>query len=234
MTGPALDKEILDVLRAAPLFSVAEEDALEELVSGAQCHVYPKNNILFYQGDSTRTVYLVIDGLVKICLISENAREVVVNLIRPGGLVGLVTLIDGEPQPVTAITVTPSRLVRLRGRAVLEWSGCHPEIGERLLQRLAQELRLAYHKIGEHALMSVKERLLYTLLEIAEREGEPGDDGDDELVFTRPTHQELAERIGSSREVVSRVLKELLASELLQAEGRVIRVPESALVLRDE
>ena len=54
------------------------------------------------------------------------------------------------------------------------------------------------------------------------------------IVFTRPTHQELAERIGSSREVISRILKELLESDFLGAEGRVIRVSESALVLKDE
>jgi CRP-like cAMP-binding protein len=93
-------------------------------------------------------------------------------------------------------------------------------------------VRQAYQKIGEHALLSVKERLLYTLLEIAEQEGELGPEGD--WIFTRPTHQELADRIGSSREVVSRVLKELLESELLEAEGKIIRVSESALILRDE
>ena len=88
-------------------------------------------------------------------------------------------------------------------------------------------------RIGEHALLSVKERLLYALLEIAEREGERHPEGDG-IVFTRPTHQELADRIGSSREVVSRMLKELLDSDLLQAEGKVIRVTESALVLHDD
>lgn len=234
MTSAAHEREILEVVRKSPFFGVVGEGALGELLSGTPCHAYPKNNILFYQGDSTRTVYLVVKGLVKISLISEDAREVVVSLIRPGGLVGLVSLIDEEPQPVTAMTVSRSRLVRLRGPAVMEWAGRYPEFRECLLQQLTRELRRAYHKIGEHALMSVKERLLYTLLEIAEREGEPGGDGHGELVFTRPTHQELAERIGSSREVVSRVLKEILESELLQADGRVIRVPQSALVLRDE
>ena len=71
------------------------------------------------------------------------------------------------------------------------------------------------------------------LLDIAEREGQPEPESA-AIVFTRPTHQELANRVGSSREVVSRLLKELLESDLLQAEGRIIRVSESALVLRED
>jgi CRP-like cAMP-binding protein len=88
--------------------------------------------------------------------------------------------------------------------------------------------------IGAHALMSTKDRLLDTLLEIAGAEGET-DPGDDSVSFTRPTHLELANRIGTSREVVSRLLAELRDSEVLQPEeGRVIRVPLSALVLRED
>jgi CRP/FNR family cyclic AMP-dependent transcriptional regulator len=104
---------------------------------------------------------------------------------------------------------------------------------EVLLYELSTRVREAYQKIGEHALLGVKERLLYALIDIAEREGISEPDGAG-VTFTRPTHQELANRIGSSREVVSRVLKELLDSETLRADGRVIRVSESALVLRDE
>ena len=62
----------------------------------------------------------------------------------------------------------------------------------------------------------------------------PGELEEGEIVFLRPTHRELANRIGSSREVVTRLLKELLDSDLLESEGRVIRVSESALVLRED
>jgi CRP-like cAMP-binding protein len=102
-----------------------------------------------------------------------------------------------------------------------------------IMAEFGRRIRDAYQKIGEHALMGVKERLLMALLDIADREGESEPEGA-MIVFTRPTHQELANRIGSSREVVSRLLKDLLDSDLLHAEGRVIRVSESALVLREE
>jgi CRP/FNR family cyclic AMP-dependent transcriptional regulator len=222
-----------NALRRSPIFEGVPEKALVELEGMALCHDYPKNNILFYEGDPGRALFLVVRGEVKISLNNEEGREVVVAIVGPGGIVGLVSMLDGGPQPANASTVTPSRLARFNGDDFSSWMRRHGVSQAPLLLELGRCVRQAYQKIGEHALLSVKERLLSALLEIAEREGEPERDGAS-IVFTRPTHQELADRIGSSREVVSRVLKELLESELLEAEGKVIRVSESALVLREE
>ncbi len=154
-------------------------------------------------------------------------------MVGPGGMFGLISALDGGPEPTNAITAASSRLAKFDSEAFFAWLDGQERVREALLREMGWRVREAYQKIGEHALMGVKERLLYALLDIAESEGKPGPDGEG-VIFTRPTHQELANRIGSSREVVSRVLKELLESELLQAEGRVIRVPESALIVREE
>lgn len=226
-------EELLDVARRCRLLASADEDALSELASLAACHEYPKNNVLFYAGDPARAVYLVLSGTVKVSLMNEEAKEAVVSIERKGSLIGLVALLDGGTQPANAVTIGPSRLARFSGNELLAWIDRQPACRATLPLELAQVVRQAYQKIGEHALLSVKERLLYALLEIAEQEGELGPEGAG-IFFTRPTHQELADRIGSSREVVSRLLKELLESELLEAEGKIIRVSESALILRDE
>lgn len=230
-------RTVAEDLRAAaknvPFLQSASTDALEDLGTIARCHDYPKNNILFYEGDSPGSAYLVVAGRVKLCLMSEEGREVVLAMIRPGGMFGLISAFDGDPQPTNAITVVPSRIARFSVDDFSRWLERHQLPQDLLMKELGRRVREAYQKVGEHALLSVKERLLYALIDIAEREGKPGPGGEG-IVFTRPTHRELANRIGSSREVVSRVLKELLDSELLQAEGRVIRVPESALVLRED
>jgi CRP/FNR family cyclic AMP-dependent transcriptional regulator len=226
-------EDYLAEIRTFPLFQGADEKALRELESIAVCHEYPKNNVLFHQDDPARAVFLVLRGEVKITLINEEAREVIVSLVRPGGLVGLIAILDGGPQPANAVTLSRSWLARFNGSDLLGWVDSNRAMQAALLRELAVSVRQAYQRIGEHALLSVKERLFAALLEIAEREGEP-QPGREGIVFTRPTHQELADRIGSSREVVSRMLKELLDADLLEAEGKVIRVPESALVLREE
>lgn len=230
-------REARDDVRTAvdslSVFNGVSDEALDELTSIARCHDYPKNNILFYQGDPPGSTYLVVNGRVKITLMNEEGREVVLTIIRPGGIFGIIAALDGGPQPANAITTQTSRLAKFSVEDFTGWLDRQKLTQKVVLKELGQRVREAYQKIGEHALMGVKERLLYSLLDIADREGEPEADGE-VIVFTRPTHQELANRIGSSREVVSRLLKELLDSDLLQAEGRVIRVSEAALVLREE
>jgi len=226
-------KDVHSAIQDLSMFEGADEDALRELATLARCHDYPKNNILFYQGDPPGSVYLVVSGRVKCTLMNEEGREVVLNVVRPGGLFGLISALDGGPQPANAITVLPSKLAIFRVDDFVAWLAQQKMIQKVIMAEFGHRIREAYQKIGEHALMGVKERLLMALLDIAEREGEP-EPGSEEIVFTRPTHQELANRIGSSREVVSRMLKDLLDSDLLHAEGRVIRVSESALVLRED
>ena len=221
-----------DVVRQCPLFQAADEKALAELAELALYHEYPKNNVLFYAGDPARAAYFVLSGGVKVSLTNEEGKEVVISLERKGGLIGLIAPLDGGTQPANAVTIDRSQLARFNGSDLVTWLERQPASRYELLQELSQTVRQAYQRIGEHALLSVKERLLQTLLEIAEQEGEMGPGGN--WFFTRPTHQELADRIGSSREVVSRMLKELLDSELLEAEGKIIRVSESALILREE
>jgi CRP-like cAMP-binding protein len=230
-------KNTMDDVRTAihelSMFNGVSDEALHELASMARCHDYPKNNILFYQGDPPGSIYLLVSGRVKCTLMNEEGREVVLNGVQPGGIFGLISAIDGGPQPANAITVQRSRIAKFPVDDFVAWLAQQKMVQKVIMAEFGRRIRDAYQKIGEHALMGVKERLLMALLDIADREGESEPEGA-MIVFTRPTHQELANRIGSSREVVSRLLKDLLDSDLLHAEGRVIRVSESALVLREE
>lgn len=232
MSTQVVTEACLQTLVESPLFAGASEAGLMELVARARCHVYPKNNVLFYQGDPAGSVYLVIDGEVRIGLTNEDGREVSLHLIGPGQVAGLCSLLDGGTQPATASTACESHLAQFDRRELCDWYKREAAAEKAMLLQIARNVRRAYQRVGEHALMSVKDRLFSALLEIAEKDGEQAE-GED-LVFVRPTHQELADRIGSSREVVSRVLKQLLDSDMLRAEGRVIRVSQSALVLHDE
>lgn len=234
LTGKPRNEDFARICRALPFFAGVGDEAIDALAAIAICRDYPKNNILSYGGDPASTVFLVVAGRVKISLTNEEGREVIVSLLGPGGIFGLTSALDGGDQLGDAVTVERSRIARFPREHFNPWVEAHPDVQRALVRELNRRIRNLHHKIGEHALLSAKDRLLFTLLEIAEDEGEEAPGGT-EITFTRPTHQELAHRIGSSREVVSRLLAELLDSELLQAdEGRVIRVPHSALVLRED
>lgn len=222
------------ILGSFGFFEGVGKQALTDLAALALCHDYPKNNILAYRGDPPGNVFLVLRGRVKIILTNEEGREVIVALLGPGGFIGLTAALDGGDQLADAVTVEPSRIAKFGTDAFLGWTRSTPEAHAALVRVLTRRVRELHQQIGAHALLSAKDRLLYTLIEIADSEGEQ-DPTSSEIIFTRPTHQELAHRIGSSREVVSRLLAELMDSDLLAAdEGRVIRVSQSALVLYEE
>jgi len=233
MTGRVEKDELKADLREFDDLQTLDEEGLEKLCRIGRCHDYPRGNVIHYRGDTDNAVHMIVRGKVKIVMTSEDGRDVAIDLLRPGDVFGLVAAVNGTGHPAHAITATEARLVKFRSDTFLEWVDSQGMLRDLVWKPLSSRVRQAYQRIGEHALMGVKERLLVTLLEIAEHEGEPGAEGDD-VVFTRPTHRELAQRVGSSREVVTRVLKELLESDLLDAEGRVIHIPLSALVLREE
>jgi CRP/FNR family transcriptional regulator, cyclic AMP receptor protein len=227
----ALLPELHSVLTSVFFLRSQSTEVRAELARLASCRDYPRGNLLYYRGDPSDAVYIMVSGRVKIALANEDGREVVLSVIRPGSVFGLVEALDQGPHTGTATTLTDCRLARIPVDRFLAWLRGRPVVHQTLVIELAQMLRDAYEKVGEQALLSVKRRLHAALLEIARSEGKHQGD---QVVFMLPTHQELAERVGSSRVVVSRTLKELLEEEDLSAAGRVIRVPLSALVMREE
>lgn len=201
----------------------AEDEAWEELARVAIGHDYPRGNILFYDGEPCDAVHVLLSGRAKISLTSEEGREVVLAVMRSRGVFGIAAAVDGGPHIGTATTTADSRIAKIPTGAFLRWLARHPECNGALAAGFAGVIRAAYGKIGEHALLPVKERLLATLREIARSEGEQA--SEDEVVFIRPTHRELAELVGSTRVVISRSLKELIEEDrALRGEGKVMRV----------
>lgn len=192
------------------------------------CHAYPKGNILFYDGDPGAAVYIVMQGRVKISLMHEDGREVVLAIMNDGGVFGLVAALDNGPHIGTAITITDCSIAAVPRERFVAFMAAHPILQKSVDAELARLLRAAYRKVGEQALLPVKKRLLATLLEMARSEGF---NDEDTIVFARPTQQELAERVGTTRVVVARALKELLEEEgALATDGRTFRLTMRALV----
>ncbi|MGQ0562048.1 MAG: Crp/Fnr family transcriptional regulator [Gemmatimonadota bacterium] len=209
----------------------ATADVRADFARLAVCHNYPKGNILFYDEDPGASIYVVVQGRVKISLNSEEGREVVLATMNTGGVFGLVAAMDNGPHIGTAVALTDCRIAAVQRERFSKWIAAHPALQQSVDAELARLLRAAYRKVGEQALLPVKKRLLATLVEIARAEGS---NSADEIVFARPTQQELAERVGTTRVVVARALKELLEEDdSLVADGRTFRLSIRALVPHD-
>lgn len=221
------DRGLLDVffLHGAP------PEAGEEFLRLTVSHNYPKGNILYHDGDPGTMLYLVVSGRVKICMVHEEGREVVLTVINPGGVLGLVAALDDGPHLGTGVTLTDCRIACITRDRFAAFMNKYPVLRKTIDFELASQLRAAYRKVGEQSLLPVKKRLLGALLEIARAEGATERE---DLVFLRPTQQELAERIGTTRVVVARALKELLEEEAaLATDGRTFRLT-TALMRPDQ
>lgn len=208
------------------------EGAREALARLALPRNYPKGNMVFYHGEPCATIDLLCSGRIKLSLVSDEGREVALTVAHPPAFLGLDAALTGGGYFGTAVTLTECQIAKIPTSVFDSWLKEFPEVQPALLSSMCQALRHAYEKIGEQALLPVKQRLLSALLELARKEGTLGTGG--ELAFVRPTHQELADLIGTSRTVISRILKELIREqEGIAAQGNVLRVYLDDLVLEE-
>lgn len=189
----------------------------------AVCRSYPKGNILFHHGDPCHAAYVVISGRVKLTLAADDGREFALEVFGPGDVCGLIALLDGGPHNGTAVTISPCRLGIVPRDRFQSWITAHPRLQQTIIVALVKMVRGVYERVGMQALLPLKRRLRAALIQLAQSNGAPADGPD--LIVAKPTHQELAERVGSTRVVVSRVMKELLNEEpWIRVDGRTLRV----------
>jgi len=216
-----------DLLEVLPrVFFLYDQDDATRRSFGelAICRSFPKGNILFHHGDPCFAAYVVIDGRVKLTIAGDDGREFALEVFTPGDVCGLIATLDGGPHNGTAITLTSCRVGAVPRERFCAWMAAHPQLQQKVTEALVKMLRGVYERVGMQALLPVKRRVRAALIEVAQSQGTTADH---EYVAPRPTHQELAERVGSTRVVVSRVMKELLTEERwIRMSGRTLRVRE--------
>jgi CRP/FNR family cyclic AMP-dependent transcriptional regulator len=220
------DKRSLhDAVRSMPLFARLKETELRSLLEIGLDQTFPARKILISEGDTSTDLYVVIEGKARAVGIDIEGRLIVHNVFGPGDYFGEMSFIDGEPRCATVETLKRSRLFKIprnRFRTVLF---ADPDISFNLMKGLTEKLRDATRRVEELVFMDAYSRVSRLLLRLAP----PGDD-----LRTVPdllTQQDIAEMIGTSREMVSRVLKELIVGGYITRQNKQITIrknlPES-------
>jgi CRP/FNR family cyclic AMP-dependent transcriptional regulator len=165
---------------------------------------YPKNTIILSEGDSSDSLYLILSGKVKVFLNDESGKEAIINYQEAGEYFGELSLIDESKRSASIMTVERTHLAVITKQAFYQIMNDNPGIAIHLLKDLVQRIRDLTEEVKSLALSDVYGRLSKTLQAMAvEREGQ--------LVIERQfTQQELANRIGASREMVCRIFKDLV------------------------
>jgi len=186
----------------------------------AQHNVLPPGAQLFVEGQESRGVYFICSGRVKLTTQSREGKTLLLRMSEAGTVVGLSAAISGTSYQMTAETATPCQVVFIESRALDRFMQKHPEAGIKMARVLSENFQSAYREIHDLVLTRSSEGKLVRLLLAAvpdHVQSEP------EVRLQAPmTHEEMAQRIGSSRETVTRLLSNLKKRELLRQEGSTL------------
>jgi len=209
-----------ELLRTVPLFSELSADAIASLGRLASRRRYPRDTVVFFENEEGDCLFMILEGRIKVTILGDDGREIILTMLGPGDLFGEMALLDNEPRSATAIAVEESELLLLQRSDFQAVVGENPGISSALIKVLSARLRRANHQIQTLALLDVYGRVARVILDMAREEGRRLKDG--RIAFRRATHQEIANRIGTTRETVTRMLKDLERQGLVRVEGREI------------
>ncbi len=214
--------EALHSLRAIPLFANVKDVDLEVIASHMIERRYPRHATVVEEGLPGDYMYVIREGRVKVTKLSEDGREKILRFLGEGDFFGEMALLDRAPRSASVETLVDSRMFALSRNDFLASMRSSPDLAMAVVQELTRRLREA----GEHAsslsFLSVKDRTK-DLLERLAREGEARGTRRETPALT---HQQIADMIGTSRETVTRVVKDLKDEGWLQQEGKNYLVVE--------
>jgi len=208
------------VLKAVPLFSSFPDEQLRMLAGVVTRRTASRSTTVMAAGDPTDSLYIILSGRLKVLMSDADGKEVILSILGPGEFFGEMGLIDDSPRSASVLAIEPCELLAIAKRDFKKCLAENFEMAMAVMRGLVRRLREADRKIGSLALLDVYGRVARLLLDMAETvEGE-------KVVTRRLPKQDIAKMIGASREMVSRVMKDLQM-------GGYIEVRGSNIVLRD-
>ena len=202
-------------LKNLPLFADLPEIDLQAIVNKAVIKAYDKNAMVVTEGEFTKSLYVIISGRVKVYLDDENGKELVLDSKGPGEYFGEMVLDEG-PRSASVMTTEPSTFAVISTTVFTNLLVKHPEIALIVIKNLIRMARGLDENVRSLAMLDVYGRVSRMLLDLAIEQGGML------VVPEKLTHQEMATRVGTSREVINRVLRDLTVGGYIRVEDKTI------------
>ncbi len=205
------------MLANIPLFAGLDAEALNAIEQHCAPRNVRKNTVVIQQGDESSTLYAVLSGRLKVSVADDQGKEVILNTLGEGDYFGELAILGDSPRTANVVTLEDSKLLTISRAAFLELIRAEPDIALGVMRGLTQRVAQLTEQVGRFALGDVYSRVRETLISNAVEE-------DGQLVTGRFTQSEIAQMVGSSREMVSRLFKDL-------REGGYIRLDDKRVVI---
>ena len=196
-----------------------DDALLREIAGKGGIKRYPAHAILINEGDSSDSIYILLSGRVKVYSTNAEGKEVVIATHGAGEYIGELSL-DGGVRSASVMTLEPTTCSVVSGASLREFIAAHPDFASHLIRKLIRSVRQATESVKSLALEDVYARVVRLLTDLSD----PGPEGQ-RRVRERLTQQGIADRIGASREMVSRIFKDLSAGGYIaQDSGHIVVV----------
>ncbi len=205
-------------LELIQLFSGISSNVIDKLSSLMKEVTVKKNTLVITQGDTSRSLFIISTGRLKVFANDEYGNQTIFTFLSEGDFFGELSLLDSAPRSASVMAVDDCKLLTLSHQNFTNILEEHSEISQPLFTALTMRIRQMDETICDLTSRDTYGRLAQTLYrEVKKQE-------DDSLVTKRLTHQDLAEMIGSSREMVSRILKDLRIGEYISIDQKQITI----------
>lgn len=211
-------------LRRVPLFQELTEAEITALAANVSPRRYPAGRIIFSEGEPGGDLLILHQGTVRVVRAASNGRQQLLSIERAGSSLGEVSVFDGGPYSATAIAGSDVVLLAIRGGYFRGLCESQPRVAAQVIRVLGHRLRRLRDLVEDLSCGTVRDRLITYLVRLAEQHGNSGGEGIE--VTLEENNEELAARLGTVREIVSRNLGRLHGEGLIRMRRRAITIAD--------
>jgi CRP/FNR family cyclic AMP-dependent transcriptional regulator len=208
------------ILKTVPLFALLSDNQLGSLFPAIQHRSYPRHAFMLRAGERPDALYIILAGRAKVLIEDGEGREVTLTIIGPSEFFGEMSLIDDKPRSASVEALEACEILYISKAAFMGCLRDNFEVAMLMLRSVVGRLREADRKIASLALMDVHGRVARLLMDLAREVND--------VWIVDTGSEEMARMVGASREMVSRVLKEMRDSGLIRRDKRKIIVLDRA------
>ncbi len=209
-------------LKDLSVFSLLNGDEIQSICQNGYLKEYRRGEIIFFENDSEKKLYLLVDGQVKLSMLSSEGREKVMTILQAGDIFGEISLFDHDPHPLTAEVLEKARLMILDWNDLEEIIMKQPRLALKIIEALSKKTRLLASQVRDLVFHDAKGRLANLLIRFAEDFGQKVDEGI--MIEIILTHQEIANLLGVSRVTVTKTLNKLIDEGVIKIKERKIHI----------
>lgn len=203
---------------SSEIIAAINDPMVRELAARGTVRSFPKNAVIINEGDRGDSLFVILAGKVKVYVSDQDGREMILDIHGPGDYVGEMSL-DGRARSASVMTLEPSTCSVVTRDILKQAIGANPDVAMALISTLIDRARIATDNVKNLALMDVYGRVARLLLSLAKEQP------DGKLVVPdRMTQQDIADRVGASRDMISRIFKDLTIGGYVTVVDRVITI----------